>query len=180
VVAEHAIVRMEKSNDGGTVTLTMSPGWEHVLPQTFEEDPACLIIWDDDNILATVNNFNVAIANRAAPPGWFNVVAGHPITIPGLKNAILTVVQGAAGGGGVVGNCMIAPNSIPQYVKVYMLFQNVGFDPFFPLPMRWAPLDATIFWRTVVNTRRLWQVQSFLRLHSLVYLMPPSLSNGGC
>jgi hypothetical protein len=131
VAAEHAIVHMEKTNDGGTVILTMAPGWEHVLPQTFEEDPACLIIWDDNNIAATVNAFNVAIGNGAVPPGWFNVAAGHPITIPGLKNAILTLVQGVAGGGGVVGNCMIAPNTIPQYTNVCMHFQNVGFNPFF-------------------------------------------------
>ncbi len=130
VAAEHAIVRMEKSNDGGTVTLTMAPGWEHVLPQTVEEDPACLIIWDDNNILATVNAFNAAIGNGAVSPEWLNVEEGNPITIPGLKSAIFMLVQVAAGGGGVVGNCMITPNNIPQYKNVCSLFSCLGFDPF--------------------------------------------------
>jgi hypothetical protein len=95
-----------------------------------EDDPACLIAWNDNNILATVNAFNVAIGNGAVPPGWL-MGEGNPITIPGLKRVILSRVQEAAVAGKIVGNCLIAPNDFQQYVDVVMNLKDVGYNPFF-------------------------------------------------
>ena len=113
--AINAIRNIEILQAGTKIRLHVEPGWESVLPKTNEDDPGCLIMWDDDNMAATVKNFNAAIAaavpGAPVPPAWLNI-AGL-ITIPGLKLAILNHVQISAGGGGVVGNCLIAPNTEP-------------------------------------------------------------------
>lgn len=64
--ASEAILRMEELEEG-KVRVILADGWNHVLPQTIEEDPGCLIIWDDNNINATVAAFNNALT--AAPSG---------------------------------------------------------------------------------------------------------------
>ena len=129
-----AIRNIEILQAGTKIRLHIEPGWESVLPKTNEDDPGCLIMWDDDNIAATVKNFNAAIAATAVPgapvpPAWLNVAG--PITIPGLKLAILNHVQLSAGGGGVVGNCLIAPNTVTQYGNVLVYFHSIGNEPFF-------------------------------------------------
>ncbi len=134
VAAEDAIVAIKQNKDG-TVTLTMAPGWKKVLPKTSQKDPGCLIMWDDDNILATVNAFNAAMLNPdpngPAPPEWLHVGEGNQITIPALKRAILTRLQLEAGGGGVVGNCLIAPNSYEEYCRIGHFCCYMAIIPFF-------------------------------------------------
>ena len=90
-------------------------------------------MWEDDNVQATVAAFNAAISNNMgpAPPNWMNVAAGVPITIPALKTAILAHVQASSGGGGgVVGNAMIAPDTMSQYRSVGTQFFLIGIEPF--------------------------------------------------
>jgi hypothetical protein len=132
-----AIKKIEVIEPRSRILVHVEPGWESVLPKTKEEDPGCLIMWDDDNIAATVDNFNAAIVTAApgapvpVPPAWMNAAAGGPITIPGLKLAILHHVQTTSGGGGVVGNCLIAPNKVTQYGDVKTHFFGIGYDAFF-------------------------------------------------
>jgi hypothetical protein len=133
VSADDAILATETSNSGQTVTLTMAPGWEHALPQTFEHDPGCLVMWDDENCVATVKAFNAAIANGEEPPAWLNVArdADGSITVSSLQKAILAHAQTSAGGGRVVGNAMIASNTVQQYVRVCTILFALGMHPFF-------------------------------------------------
>jgi hypothetical protein len=140
VSRDDAILAMKMSNDGRTITLTMAPGWEDVLPQTNDNDPGSLIMWDVDHCIATVKAFNIAIAkqaanpnpNEAVPPEWLNMAVGQAgITVAGLQAAVLAHVQVAAGGGGVVGNALIAPNTMEEYCRVRECFLNIGYDPFF-------------------------------------------------
>mmetsp|Transcript_23567 Transcript_23567/g.39998 ORF Transcript_23567/g.39998 Transcript_23567/m.39998 type:complete len:169 (-) Transcript_23567:752-1258(-) len=106
--------------------VTLHDDWKHVLPQT-EEDPGCLIMWDDNNLVQTVNAFNVAIAGGAVPPpAWLNA----PIIVPYLKASILGRVQQQSGGG-VIGNSLIAPSTIPQYAKVKTQLFSIGLEPLF-------------------------------------------------
>lgn len=80
-------------------------------------------------------NINIALAAAGAPapppPAWLNLGGGGPVTISALKTSILTRVQTSAGGGGVVGNALIAPNDYMQYGRVVTQFNNIGVDPFF-------------------------------------------------
>jgi hypothetical protein len=133
--AEDAVVAIRRTRDG-KIKVTLAAGWRHVLPKTLDDDPAFLMVWNDDNILATVNAFNQALLNPnngPAPPEWLHVGAGvgHQITVPGLKTLILAYVQLRAASGGVVGKCMIAPNSVSQYCRVCSAFCGVGMEPFF-------------------------------------------------
>jgi hypothetical protein len=98
--ALEAIVGIKKLEDD-KFELTMADRWKDVLPKKGEDDPGLLIMWDDDNIAATVTNFNGAGGN--APP----FLGAPPFTIPGLKTALLTKMQVDCGGGGVVGNSLI-------------------------------------------------------------------------
>ncbi len=132
VAAEDAILAIERCDDG-TVQLTLARGWKKVLPKKQEEDPASLILWDDDNLLATVEAFNAALLNPngPAPPKWLNLGDDNQITIPALKAAILAHVQVAGGGGGIVGNAVIAPNTFAQYCRIFVQFHDLGRDAFF-------------------------------------------------
>ena len=94
------------------------------------DGPAVVFDWDPDNLHATMLTINAAgAAAGGVPPLW---IGGHyPITALQLQHAILTRVQGAAGAGGVIGNSIIAPNSIQQYSNVKVHLSLLGLDPFF-------------------------------------------------
>lgn len=129
--ASEALRGIERINEK-QVRVILAEGWENVLPHKGEDDPGCLIMWDHDNISATVAAFNAAMAAGAAPPAWLNVGVGpNPFTVPGLKASILAHVCVTGGGGGVVGNALIAPNDFAQYGQVKTIFNNIGFEPFF-------------------------------------------------
>jgi hypothetical protein len=97
-------------------------------------------MWDDDNIAATVQAFNNAIQGEInvlggpPPPAWLTnlpgVAAGAPITISGLKQATLQFAD-YTNGDKIIGNAMIAPNSVEEYKEVCSRFSHVGFEPFF-------------------------------------------------
>jgi hypothetical protein len=91
-----------------------------------EDDPGVLILWDDNNIAATVTNFNNGAGGNAPP-----FLGGPPFTIPGLKTALLTKMLVDSGGGGVVGNCLVAPTSVEQYGNVKSAGALIGDYPFF-------------------------------------------------
>ena len=131
--AMDALQSIEILEPGSRVRVHLAEGWEHVLPQKGEDDPGCLILWDYDNLAASVPAFNQAIAKGAVPPAWLNVgPEAQPITIPGLQASILEHVQVAGGGGGVVGNALIAPNdNMQQYSNVKSEFRVLGVEPFF-------------------------------------------------
>lgn len=177
VPAPDAIKAIKKTRDGtGDVLVTMQHGWEDVLPKTKEDDPGSLIIWHDNNVAATVAAFNAAIAqgivDAAAitqglavekvdevvpPPAWLINHDGGPvrqITIPGLKSAILTRVATNAGGGGVVGNAMIAPNTMEEYVQVYSELCCVGFDPFFKKYAVFGPIGSNYVLKDNLRSNR--------------------------
>ena len=128
--ASEALLKIERLGCD-ELRVILAEGWDHVLPQKGEDDPGSLIMWDDDNVEATVAAFNAAINLGAVPPYWMNVAAGVPITTPALKTAILAHVQASSGGGGVVGNAMIAPNTVPQYKNMASQFCFIGIEPFF-------------------------------------------------
>ncbi len=125
VAPENAIVAMEQTQDGRTVTLT-------VVWLGARLDSACSIMWDFDNCQATVDAFNAAIDNGEEPPKWLFVARGAGlITAAGLRKAILVRVQVVARGGGVVGNRMIAPNTFAQHNRIGQTFIYVGINPLF-------------------------------------------------
>ena len=130
--AEDALLGVKVEEGGAKVRVILAEGWENVLPQKGEDDPGSFIMWDDDNIAATVIDFNAAIVAGAAPPAWLNVAVGaNPITIPALKASILAHVRATAGGGGVIGNAIIAPNDYTQYGRVTTCLSLIGVEPFF-------------------------------------------------
>jgi hypothetical protein len=53
------------------------------------------------------------------------------LTVPILQAATLAHVQAHAGGGGVVGNALIAPNTLIQYADCVAWFGYTGHEPFF-------------------------------------------------
>jgi hypothetical protein len=133
--AGEAILKSEKLNDGKLVRITLAKGWEYVLKKVGEDDPACYIDWDFENLDRTVVNCNQAIVNNLPgappPPVWLNLAGGAALTVPGLQASIMAHVQTQAGGGGVIGKSLIAPNTIPQYGCCGIHFSHIGFDPFF-------------------------------------------------
>jgi hypothetical protein len=124
--ASEAISAMT-DNGRGKILLTMADGWETVLPKHGDDDPGVLIMWDYDNLALTVTRFNNAVAGGGIAPAC---LGPHPFTIPGLQMALLTHIQTTGGGGGVVGNALIAPNNITQYRNVCTAARDVGFEPF--------------------------------------------------
>ena len=74
--AGEAILKSEKLNDGKSVRITLAKGWEYVLKKVGEDDPACYIDWDFENLDRTVANCNQAIVNNLPgappPPVWYH------------------------------------------------------------------------------------------------------------
>lgn len=144
VPAERALEKLIENDDAKqSVTLIMAGGWDHVLPKTDEEDPGNLIMWNHANLTATVQAFNDAIAAGFAPnvlqpnappphpPAWLTNFPGVPeLSVEGLQNAILRFAD-YTGGEKIVGNALIAPNSVEEYGLVFGQLLAVGFDPFF-------------------------------------------------
>ena len=125
--AAEAILEI-KDMGNGKLLLKMADGWEHVLPKDGDNDPGFLIMWDDDNLVATVSNFNTAVADGQVAPTWMGT---HPITPQELKMALLSHIHTTAGGGGVVvGDCLIAPNDLVQFLNVAMAIASLGWDSF--------------------------------------------------
>uniref|UniRef100_A0A7S3L016 Uncharacterized protein n=1 Tax=Amphora coffeiformis TaxID=265554 RepID=A0A7S3L016_9STRA len=52
--------------DNTHVRIELAAGWGFALPQKGEDDPGCLIMWDDENIAATVAAMNTALAGGGA------------------------------------------------------------------------------------------------------------------
>lgn len=131
--ASEAIMTIEKLGEK-KVRVVLADGWEHVLPRKGEDDPGSLIMWDDDNVDATVAAFNAALTAvplpAIPPPAWLNL-GGNGVTAPALKASILAHVQTRGGGGRVIGNALIAPNDITQFSNVKTVFSHIGFDAFF-------------------------------------------------
>ena len=92
------------------------------------DDPAVLIMWDPTkltNALADINGAAVAF------PAWLNGGVNPIPDIATLMQSIITHVASIAGGGGVVGNCLIAPSTVSQYSNIKTKLNNLGFLPIF-------------------------------------------------
>ena len=91
------------------------------------DDPAALIMWNDTNLGNALADINAA---GAAFPEWLNGGV-RPVSIATLKQSILRHVSTTARAGGVVGNCLIAPNTIPQYADIKTHLFALGILPIF-------------------------------------------------
>ncbi|CAE7586009.1 unnamed protein product [Symbiodinium necroappetens] len=94
-----------------------------------EDDPAVALDWDTANLQAMVDAINAAAVGVVPPPPW--VAGAYPITPTQLQQAILARVQALAGGGGVVGRFVLAPNTMQQYGNIKAQLGYLGLDPLF-------------------------------------------------
>ena len=92
------------------------------------DDPAALIMWEPTNLTNALTDINGA---GVAFPVWLNGGVNPIPDIATLMQNILTHVATTAGGGGVVGNCLIAPNTVPQYANIKSQLAMLGFLPIF-------------------------------------------------
>jgi hypothetical protein len=121
--ASDAILSIEEVEDG-KLRLTMADGWDDVLPKKGEDDPGLLIMWNNNNMAATVQAANDA---EGEAPEFFG---DRPFSVEGTQLALLHHMHTAGRGGGVVGNCVIAPNDLDQYCNVRSIAFNLGSNPF--------------------------------------------------
>ncbi|CAE7946174.1 unnamed protein product [Symbiodinium sp. KB8] len=94
-----------------------------------EDEPAVALDWDTANLQAMVDAINAAAVGVVPPPPW--VAGAYPITPTQLQQAILARVQALAGGGGVVGRFVLAPNTMQQYGNIKAQLGYLGLDPLF-------------------------------------------------
>ena len=67
----------------------------------------------------------------------------RPVSIATLKQDILQHVSTTARAGGIVRNCLIVPNTIPQYSDIKTLLDNLGSLPIFrAINLAHLPIDA--------------------------------------
>jgi len=124
--------------NGNIKLVSLSTHVQSVLSTVGDDDPAALLMWDVDNVNSAVEHLNNAAADNATAPVWLGGGA-FPITSSGFMQAIATRV--GAQGGGVIGNALIAPNSIAQYAKVQISMFSLGQDPLIStLPASVLPL----------------------------------------
>ena len=122
-VAEYCVQHLL---DGNVKLVSLSTRVQRVLSTVGLDNPATLLVWDVDNVNSTVAHLNNATADNATAPDWLGGGA-FPITSSGFMQAVTTRV--GAQGGGVIGNALIAPNSIAQYAKVQISMFFLGLDP---------------------------------------------------
>jgi len=133
-VAEYCVQHLL---DGNVKLVSLSTRVQRVLSKVGLDNPATLLVWDVDNVNFAVAYLNNAAADNATAPAWLD--GDFPITSSGFMQAIATRV--GALGGGVIGNTLIAPNSIAQYANVKASMLLLGLDPLVStLPARVLPL----------------------------------------
>ena len=138
---EVAEFRVERLPDGNVKLVSLSPRVQRVLSTVGLDDPAVLLVWDVNNVNSAVAHLNNAAAANpdAAAPAWLGGRGAFPITSSEFVTAVATYV--GARGGGVIGNALIAPNSIQQYANVQVSMFFLGQDPLMStLPANVLPL----------------------------------------
>ena len=142
---EEAEYQVQRLPDGNVKLVSLSTRAQDALSTVGDDDPAALLIWDVDKVHSAVvhlNNAAAANANATAPV-WLSSGA-FPITSNGFMQAIATHL--GTQGGGVVGNALIAPNSVQQYANVKTLMFSLGQDPLVSsLPASVLPLARNFF-----------------------------------
>jgi hypothetical protein len=113
--ARDAVLKIEQLSES-SVKVFLAAGWEGILPQHGEDDPGLLMMWNSGNLQLTVANINSAGPTGPALPAYLEVAV--PVTQEQLMVAILSHVQAEAGGGGFVGNCLIAPNTLTESYRM--------------------------------------------------------------
>ena len=104
------------------------------------DDPGVFISWNDEQMQAALVILNNAAVPGQLTPPWLGS-APFPLTLPQLKSAIVTRV--GAYGGGVVGNAIIAPNTLLQSFHVREQLCSLSMDPLLAtLPAAVLPLAS--------------------------------------
>jgi hypothetical protein len=134
------------TNTDGTVTIhPKAKNVEALLARVGEEDPAALLVWNHSNIQLAVNAINAA-APGVVPPAWLG--GAYPIGADQLMQSIVAKVCAEAGAGGVIGNCLLGPNTIMQYANIKTCLIALGQDdiirlaPAVPLARNFILCDA--------------------------------------
>lgn len=123
--AVESIIRLTET----TLKVNVAPGWEVVLPKNGDDDPGVLILWDAVNVRQTLASINDPGGGVHPLPTWLR--AGAPLDENTLMTMILTRVQAKTGSGGVVGNCIIAPNDMVGYGRILQGIYELYLLPFF-------------------------------------------------
>ena len=116
--------RLVMQEDGSVMVVGLSAAvFRKTLAKIGYDDPASVIGWNADNVNVTVANLN---ASLGPCPQWLG--AAYPVTAEQLMVSLIVEVCRVAGGGGVVHNFMIAPNTTQQYAAVYAAMCLMGLD----------------------------------------------------
>ena len=104
----------------------LSPRARTALEAVSEDDPVIVFCWNYPNLRAAVAVLNGAYAAGAAvPAAWIGGV--FPIDEERLMMRILQRV--GTFGGGILGNALVAPNSLVQFARVREQMVSLSFDP---------------------------------------------------
>lgn len=113
----------------GDNSVTLIPGTNklNVLDTIGDEDPAALVVYDDDNCIAAVAILNALPAGMF--PAWLNGGVA-PVSLAHFKTSLINRVHGlAAVPSHVSGNCLIAPCTISEHVRVCVQMYSLALDP---------------------------------------------------
>ena len=103
-------------------------------------DAAALVVWNYGHVKDAVDAIIAAgVTAGGAPPAWLR--GGYADMVDSLIQFIMTRVAREAGAGGVFGNSLLAPNSIPQYASIKTSMFAIGLDPMMQcIPVASLPL----------------------------------------
>lgn len=128
--AEDGVINLVKRMENGkaVVDVELHPDWQCVLKDVGQNDTGFLIMWNLENVNATVNSINTGGgAAPPQPPGWLTL----PTSPSQLQMDIINRMQNQTQAGPVVGNCLIAPNNLEQYGQLRDFAGHMCSDAFF-------------------------------------------------
>jgi hypothetical protein len=113
-----------KRNADGSCTLTGAAATK-ALEHVGEQDPGVFLEWDTSCLVAAVAHAN---ATQPAFPAWMPPGAAYPLHFAQLQQAVVLHLNQFAGG--LVGQSLLAPNSLAQCLAIWARMSLMMTDPF--------------------------------------------------